>query len=159
MAKDNPELNDILIIGVVGGIAYFGIVKPILNSLDVGNTQGQADYDTQMSLPQQQNPFSQNYNYSTTNLSFTPQQYSDFSDSIYSNLGYLWIGEQPILDIFSQLKNKNDVAALTQVMSQTQGVDLLPFLKKGRSFTPFDNGISKDALSTIIHEVNALPSQ
>ena len=158
MAKDNPELNDILIIAVVGGIAYFGIVKPILNSLDVGNTQGQQDYDAQMALPNNQNPFSANYSVTGT-ATMTNDQYAALADQLYGDLGYLWIGEPDILNIFSQMKSKTDVSELAYQLRQQNSVDLLPFLKKGRSFTPFDNGISKDALSTIIHEVNALPSQ
>lgn len=156
MAKDNPELNDILIIGVVGGIAYFGIVKPILNSLDVGNTQGQQDYDTQMALPDTKNPFSANYTV-TGSASMTNDQFATLADQLYGDLGYLWIAEPDILNIFSQMKSKTDVSELAYQLQQQNSVDLLPFLKKGRSFTPFDNGISKDALSTIIHEVNALP--
>ena len=157
-SNENKELNDLVLIG--GGLllAYFGIIKPVLNSLNLGSTPGQDAYDAQMALPDSQNAFSQNYKLDLTDLTFPTTQFATFADDIYGSLGYLWIGEQTVLDIFSQLKNKNDVAALTYEMNYTQGVDLLPFLKKGRSFTPFDNGISKDALYTIIKRVNSLPT-
>lgn len=159
MAKDNPELNDILIIGLVGGIAYFGIVKPFLNSLDVGNTPGQQSYDAQMALPDSQNPFSPNYTpHSTGGSTLSLDQLNQLADNLYGDLGYLWISEQDVLSIFGQMKTKSDVYYLGVSLFNQNGVDLLPFLKKGRSFTPFDNGISKDALNTIINQVNALPN-
>lgn len=157
MAKENPELNDILIIGTVAALGYFGIVRPLLNSLDIGNTPGQEAYDAEMALPDSKNPFSKNYQ--ITGLATMSNDYiGGLADTLYGQLGYLWIGEPTILSIFSEMQTKADVAELAYQLYEQNEVDLLPFLKKGRSFTPFDNGVSKDALNSIITRVNNLPN-
>jgi hypothetical protein len=183
MAKKDEELNEVIKIAVIGAIAYFGVVRPLMQKLGITDDEADEVVNNQANVPDSENPFSLQWGYfdqnlgkniaeptvqgiydqAGTNFLGIPQggtltyYWVPLADSIYHAMGFLWIGENTVVSAFSQMKSKADVWAMAVYFQAKYGVDLWNWIKKGQSFTPWDNGISKQALADIIAHVNQLP--
>jgi len=182
MAGKNDEVNELAKIAVVGVIGYFA-VNAILKKLGIIDDDTDNLVNAQASIPDSDNPFSLNWgaydknlgpgiakyniDFITKNAGNTFLDYSTsnnldmywvpLADDIYHSMGYLEIDQDAVLNDFAQVKTQADVWQMAVYIQAKYDANLWDWLKHGQSWTPWDNGLSHEALAQIINRVNSLP--
>ena len=154
MKKDDKQL---LLYG--GGllIAYFGILRPILQKLGIQNTQADITVANQQNQSNATNPFSPVYWKTVSGASLLKKAYTDqLAKQIYDALGYFSDDEAAVTSVFRLMKHKTNVSWLADVFQQNYRTDLFDFMKNGKGFLP-QAGLSSIDLNEIITLVNKLP--
>lgn len=143
-------------------LAYFGIIRPILNKLGITNSAAQQLINNQSNLPNNLNPFSPLF-YQTNEarnsraLLLTSETANKYADILYKAMGYISDDEAAVYSVFRALKTKSQVSFLCDVFQKKYSIDLLEFLKRGKNQYNAASGLNSDELKTVIDIVNSLP--
>lgn len=154
MKKEDKQL---LLYG--GGLllAYFGVLRPILQKLGVQNTQADITVFNQQNLPNSINPFSPVYYTTISGAKLYTRSYTDqIAKQIYDALGYFSDDEASVIAVFRTIQHKTQVSWLAYVFQKNYKTDLFDFMKNGKGFLP-QAGLSSADLNEIITIVNRLP--
>lgn len=143
-------------------VAYFGIIKPILNKVGITKSSTDRMIEAQGNLPNNQNPFSPLF-YQTAEarrngaLLLYTSTADQLAKRIYDALGVFTDDESAIYSVFRQLKTQSQVSFLSDKFQQRYRVDLLDYLKRGYNPINPASGLNADELRTVIDIVNTLP--
>lgn len=154
MKKDDKQL---LLYGGGFLLAYFGVLRPILQKLGIQNTQADINVANQQNQPNAINPFSPVYWKTIKGAILFKKAYTDqLAKQIYDALGYFSDDEAAVKSVFRTMKHKTQVSWLADVFQQNYRTDLFDFIKNGKGFLP-QAGLSSNDLNEIINLVNRLP--
>jgi len=142
-----------------GAIAYFGVLKPILQKLGIVQTKEDVLVNNQSNLPNSENPFSPVfYKKAGAGALLLKKDFANqLAKRIYNAMGYISDDESEVYSVFRLLKSQSQVSFLADVFQQNYKSDLLEFLKKGKNQFNFASGLNSDELSIVLNIVNKLP--
>lgn len=140
-------------------LAYFGIIKPILNKLGITKSATTRLIEAQENLPNQNNPFSpQFYKYAPAGTVLLKSSVSEaLAKRIYDALGVFTDDEAAIYSVFRSLKSQAQVSILSEKFEQKYKVDLLEYLQRGYSQWNAASGLNDSEIKIVIDIVNKLP--
>lgn len=182
--NDSEEklIKDLAVVGVIGAVAYFGVVKPILNSLGIDPaTQEAIDKINETAPPG--NPFSIHFAYSLYTLS--PSAYgTDFwnnlkdlwnngessggvldyaqnGELIHDAFGYLTVNRVGVNAVFQAVPTQAAVSNIACYLFFVYGEDLFSLLRDGKRLIGFlgGSGLPGADITAIIDRVDNLPVQ
>lgn len=176
----DDEDEKLLVAGGVILLAYFGIVKPLLNAVGV-NPADTAVVNNISTTSNANNPFTyyyqpfvdaysgnwatyggvigwmqalqQSFNNGTLTNQAAPLVFD--AEALYSDAGYFRTDADGIIAIFNSLTSKSDVAYIAGYLFANYDVDLLTFLRNGKQLFHF--GLSDTQIAQIIAHINTLP--
>ena len=160
MAQKNLDINPNLLFAVGGlAIAYFGIIKPILNKLGVTKSSEDKTIDAQENKGNKENAFSPVfYKQSPSGAKLLSKKSADFfAKQIKDAMGTFSDDEAKIYGVFRSLKTQSQVSFLADRFQQLYQSDLLDYLKRGASNWNAGSGLNSDELNQVITIVNKLP--
>lgn len=150
------EVLPVVLIGIA--LLGFNIIQKILTSLGIWSSQDTKTLDTIANSSSSSNFWSPNYylqfsSYPSGNI--TTSQANDFINQITSSFGMFNDCEQCVTGVFRQMKSKSNVSFLAKVFFDSQGEDLLSYLRGG--IWPQDR-LSDADVNTINSFLSQLPS-
>lgn len=156
MKKDNEKL---LINAGIVLLAYFGVIKPILNKLGVTKSATDRLIEDKNKLPNNKNPFSPDfYKYAPNGSKLIKSaDATNLSKRIYDALGVFSDDEAAIYSVFRQLKSQRQVSILADKFQQIYKTDLLTYLQRGYSQWNAASGLNENEMSVVISIVDGLP--
>jgi hypothetical protein len=162
MAK-KQTINPNLIIALGGlAIAYYGIIKPILEKIGLKQSEEGKLIEKTEKKPNKENPFSPTFLRSLKPGSkvslLKSEAKKNLAKRIYDAMGYFSDDEAAVISAFRILKTQSQVADLATYFSIAYKTDLLDFLRKGKGVFP-QAGLNESELSEILNIVNNLPKQ
>lgn len=183
MAKDD---NDLIKYAGLLAVGYFGVIRPVLNSIGV-NPEDANTIDSIAKSDDASNPFSPNFGIAYSletgeNVDFAQQSF-DFikkgwndpanlgTDGIHSTLPYISLAEEindavgfwdidadRVISLFNQVRYQYEVSQMVQYLSYRYGTDLLSLLRFGRPIISLIRfGVGTDVLAQIINHIRTLP--
>lgn len=158
MAKQQIDQKTIITIGAVG-LGIYILYKPIKALFDTfGITQSQTSQAVQQAQTSgAKSPFSPLYWRSFNNAKILTQANSTAkAKAIYNSITYLGNDYSRILAIFKTLSYKTQVSYLAQKFQELYKMDLLEYLRNGKSNFLVHNALSESQLQTIIDLVGKL---
>lgn len=185
-SNENKELNDIIVIGVVAVVGYFGVVKPLLGVLGVTSNADDAIIVAQQNAQPIDNPFNLDWgvqNADSGNLDiykvgetvhyiadnaraldmgggttvFMTEPYAQIALAIYDSVGLFTGDENAMVDALNQITNQYELWQVSLFFHYAFEKDLLQFLKAGYPIFTIDNGMKKSDLSQFIQRVQQMP--
>lgn len=186
-SNENKELNDIIIIGLIGAVAYFGVISPILKDIGLQDTENDDIANNQINIPDLTNPFSYNWGYANAQAGNLPMStitatidyiadnagsnilgfstgnkitaaYAVLGDAIYHSMDYILVDSTTVKTSISQVICQYEIWQISVYLTHKYNVDLWDWIKHGQSFLPsIDHGLSHDDLANIVTYVNQLP--
>ncbi len=157
MKKDNTTL----ILGLAGlGLAYFGLLKPILNALRITSTaetkEQEQNIKTAETAPANVNPWSPNYYKIKGGTVFTLATAKAKAKIIYNALGNFSDDEEAIYGVLKSAKYKTQISFLCDVFYQMYKIDMFEFLKRGKNNWNYAAGLNSSELNQCIEIVKNL---
>jgi len=162
MAKQNEKL--LINLGILA-IAYFGVIRPILNK--IGITQSRQDKAEEQTIKEAEsggastNPFDPNFYRKSPagSLLITTAEAVKRANLIYncSAPNFLYQDDEAcITSAITSLKTQSQVSFLADTFQKKYNTSLILFLQKGRTAAPW-GGLSDTELTNIIQNVNRKP--
>lgn len=156
MSKSNfLKDNSNLIIGLV--VIYFGytkVIKPLLES--VGLSQSEAEIEVQKQTSNPQSPWNPNFWRKGGATILTVADTNRYINTIWNAPGYITDDFDAVLGVFKQLKTKSQVSYLADRFNQVKGKDLLNWLQGGNALSWPADRFSADQVNQLIKYVNGL---
>jgi len=138
---------------IIGGAAYFLLVRPFLIKLGVIKSNAQKQIDNASVLIDAYNP---NYLSSHSNVTISQATADNAASTIYYAFGVIADDFSAALGAFKLCKTKADVAFLSKTFFNKYNVDLYTYLQTGGGLFPWD-GFSSAHLEQLNQYVNSLP--
>jgi hypothetical protein len=156
MARSNfLKDNSNLIIGLV--VVYFGytkIVKPLLESVGLSQSEAELEVEKQTSNPQ--SAWNPNYWRKGGATIITNENVNNYIEKIWNAPGYFSDDFDAVLGVFKQLKTKSQVSYLADKFNQVKGKDLLNWLQGGGPLNWPADRFSAEQVNQLIKYVNGL---
>jgi hypothetical protein len=156
MKKDDKQL--ILYAGGIA-LAYFGVLRPILNKLGITNSATNRIVTNQSNLPNNVNPFSPIFYKKAPvgSLLLKTSIAQSLAKRLHDAMGFFVDDEATVFAVFRSLKTQTQVSILSEVFTNMYKTDMLEYLKKGSNNYNPASGLNEDELNTVISIVNGLP--
>lgn len=156
MKQDNQKL---IIYGGAVLLAYFGVLKPILNKLGITKSKEAKTIEEQENKTNKENPFSPVfYKLAPSGSKLLTNKSADFfAKQIYDAMGVFGDDESKIYGVFRSMKTQSQVSFLAEKFQTKYKMDLLGYLKRGYSNWNAASGLNADELNQVITIVNKLP--
>ena len=163
MKKENEKLFINL---AIIAVAYFGIIKPILNKTGITTSATERGEESEIkkieTAPPESNPFDPKYYKSAAArragaLLLYSAKATELSRIIYNAMGYFSDDESAVYSVFRSLQTKSQVSFLSEKFRQLYNIDMLEFLKRGKNQYNPASGLNTSEIATVINIVNNLP--
>jgi hypothetical protein len=155
----NKENQKLIIYGGAVLLAYFGVLRPILNKLGITKSKEAKTIDEQENKTNKENPFSPVfYKLSPSGSKLLTGKSADyFAKQIYDAMGVFGDDEAKIYGVFRSMKTQSQVSFLAERFQVLYKTDLLDYLKRGYSNWNTASGLNANELNQVITIVNKLP--
>lgn len=160
MKQDNTKFY---IYGGVALLAYIGVIRPILKKLGIATGQETQNVSNAQTLPAETNPFKPDYyKIQMRKLGIpvkikTQAGLKDLFNKLKDGFGYIYDDEEKIKGVFVVLANKLQVSQLSEYVQNATGMDIITFMKSGKSTINAGSGLNDTEINSIIDIVNKKP--
>jgi hypothetical protein len=157
---DKKTENLLIKVGIIG-VAYFVILKPILNKLGITKSDIDRTIENQENKGNKENPFSPLFYKSappkTIMKLLTIATAESYAKQLYDAMGVFGDDESKVYGVFRNLKTQSQLSFLAEIFQRKYKMDLLDYLKRGYSNINPASGLNNDEMNTVLSIVNKLP--